>query len=68
MAARSRSTERSKDLRLACSSVDGVHGTKLELENFVNQHGVDVCLLSKTFLNTGQVFRLPIMSATVQTD
>jgi hypothetical protein len=31
---------------------------KLELEHFLNQHGVDNCLLSETFLNHGQAFRL----------
>jgi len=28
------------------------------LENFLYQHGVDICLLSETFLNPGQAFRL----------
>ena len=59
MAARPRRTNRGKALRLACSNVDGVRGRKLELEHFLNQHGVDICLLSETFLNPGQVFRLP---------
>jgi hypothetical protein len=31
---------------------------KLELEHFLSQHGVDICLLSETFLNPGQDFRL----------
>jgi hypothetical protein len=35
-----------------------VRGRKLELEHFLNQHGVDICLLSETFLNPGQAFRL----------
>ena len=30
---------------------------KLELEHFLSQHGVDICLLSETFLNPGQAFR-----------
>jgi hypothetical protein len=34
-----------------------VHGRKLEVEYFLNQHGVDICLLSETFLNHGQAFR-----------
>jgi hypothetical protein len=28
------------------------------LEHFLYQHGVDICLLSETFLNLGQAFRL----------
>jgi hypothetical protein len=35
-----------------------VRGRKLELEHFLSQHGVDICLLSKTFFNAGQAFRL----------
>ena len=57
MAARPR-TERCKTLRLACWNADGVRGKKLQLEHFLGQHGVDICLLSETFLNPGQAFRL----------
>jgi hypothetical protein len=35
-----------------------LRGRKLELEHFLGQHGVDICLLSETLLNPGQVFRL----------
>jgi hypothetical protein len=31
-----------------------VHGRKLELEHFLSQHCVDICLLSETFLKPGQ--------------
>jgi len=31
---------------------------KLELEHFLNQRGADICLLSETFLNPAQAFRL----------
>jgi hypothetical protein len=31
-----------------------VRSRKLELEHFLNQHGVDICLLSETILNHGQ--------------
>jgi len=58
MAARPRRTERAKPLRLACWNAHGVRGRKLELEHFVNQHGVDICLLSETFLNHGQALWL----------
>ena len=58
MAARPRRTVRGKALRLACLNADGVRGRMLELEHFLSQHGVDICLLSETFLNSGQAFRL----------
>jgi exonuclease III len=47
-----------KALCLACWNADGVRGRKLELEHFHNQHDVDICPLSETFLNPGQAFRL----------
>jgi exonuclease III len=58
MSARPRKTVRCKALRLACWNADGVRGRKLELEYFLSQHGVDICLLSETFLNAGEPFRL----------
>jgi hypothetical protein len=58
MAARPRRTERGKPLRLACWNADGIRSRKLELEHFLGQDDVDICLLSKTFLNPGQAFRL----------
>ena len=54
MAARPRRTVRGKALRLACWNADGVRGRKLELEHFLSHHFVDICLLSVTFLNSGQ--------------
>jgi len=68
MAARPRRTVRSKALRLVCWNADGVRGRKLELEHFLSQHVVDICLLSEAFLNPGQAFRLPIISSTANTD
>ena len=35
-----------------------MRGRKLELEHFLSQRGVDICLLSETFLNSGQAFGL----------
>ena len=58
MAARPRRTVRGKALRLACWNADGVRGRKLDLEHFLSQHSVDICLLSVTFLNSAQTFRL----------
>jgi len=58
MAACPSRTERCKALRLTCWNVDGVRGRKLELEHFLSQHGVDICLLSETFLKRGQAFWL----------
>ena len=58
MAARPRKTVPCKALRLACWNADGVRGRKLELEHFLSQHGVDICLLSETFLKPDQAFQL----------
>jgi len=58
MAARPRRTVRGKALRLVCWNADGVRGRKLEMEHFLSQHGVEIYLLSETFLNSGQAFRL----------
>jgi len=58
MTAHPRRTERGKALCLACCNVDGVHGRKLELDHFLNRHGVNICLLSETFLNLGETFQL----------
>jgi hypothetical protein len=46
-----------KALRLAFWNANGVRGTKIELDNFLAQHGVDVCLLNETHLDPGQAFR-----------
>jgi len=58
MVARPRRTVRGKALRLACWNADGVRDRKLVLEHFLSQHGVDICPLNETFLNSGQAFRL----------
>jgi hypothetical protein len=58
MAARPRRTERIEALRLACWNAEGVRSRKLELENSLSQHGVDICLISETFLKPVQAFRL----------
>ena len=57
MVARPRRTNRSKTLCLVCWNADGVRGRKLELEHFLGQRRVDICLLSETFLNPGEGFR-----------
>ena len=58
MTARPRRKERCKVLRLACRNADRLSSRKLELEHFLSQHGVDICLLSDKILNCGQAFRL----------
>ena len=58
IAARHRMMEQGKAPRLACWNEDGVRHRKLELEHFLNQGGVDICILIETFLNPGQAFRL----------
>ena len=44
MAARPRRTVGGKALRLTCWNADGVLGRKIQLEYFLSQHGVDICL------------------------
>ena len=56
MAARPRRTN-GGPLRLACWNADGVRGRRLELEQFLGQHGVDICLLIETHLSLEQAFR-----------
>jgi len=51
-------TERCKSLRLACWKEGGVGGRKLQLENFLNQQCLEICLLSETFLKPDQAFRV----------
>ena len=43
---------------LACCIADGICGRKLELEHFLSQHGVIICLLSELLLRPGQVLHL----------
>jgi hypothetical protein len=56
MAAHPRRTDHGKSLCLAYWNADGVCGRKLELDHLLNQRGVDICLLSETFLNPSQAF------------
>jgi len=58
MAARPKRTTRTKALRLACWNADGIRGKKQELDHFLGQHGIDICLLAETHLRSGDVFRL----------
>jgi hypothetical protein len=46
-----------KVLRLACWNADGVLGMKLELEQFLSEHGVDICLLNETHLVAKRALR-----------
>jgi exonuclease III len=46
-----------KALLLAFWNADGVRGRMIELDHFLAQHGVDVCLLNETHLDPGQAFR-----------
>ena len=67
MAARPRTTNRGKILRLAYWNAADMRGRMLQLEHFLGQHAVDICLLSETFLTPAKPSGLPIMSATAQT-
>jgi hypothetical protein len=44
-------------LRLACWNADGVRGRKLELEQFLSEKCVDICLLNGTHLEPGRALR-----------
>jgi exonuclease III len=56
MAVRPR-TNGGKALRLAYWNADGVRGRMLELEQFLREHGVDMCLLNETHLESGRALR-----------
>jgi exonuclease III len=56
MAARPRRTQ-GKALRLTCWNADGVRGRKLELEQLLSEHGVDICLLNETHLDSVRALR-----------
>jgi exonuclease III len=58
MAARPTRTKWTKALRLACWNADSVRGRKQELDHFLGQHGIDICLLAETHLRSREVFRL----------
>jgi hypothetical protein len=58
MAARPRRASGIKALRLACWNANGVRGRKQELDHYLGQHGIDICLLTETHLRSGEVFRL----------
>jgi hypothetical protein len=56
MAVRPR-TNGGKALRLAYWNADGVRSRKLELEQFLSEHGVDICLLNEMHLESGGALR-----------
>jgi hypothetical protein len=45
-------------LRLAYWNADGIQGKKQELEHFLGQHGIDICMLTATHLRSGLVLRM----------
>jgi hypothetical protein len=47
-----------KALLLACCNAHGVGGRKLELEQFISEHDVDICLLNETHLESGRALRV----------
>jgi hypothetical protein len=58
MTARPRRANEGKALRLAYWNEDGVRGRKLELDQFISEHGVDICLLNETHSEYDQTFQL----------
>jgi len=57
LVAQPRRTSGEKALRLVCWKADGVCGRSSELDHFLGQHGVDICLLDETPLRLGKFFR-----------
>jgi hypothetical protein len=45
-------------LAASCWNADGVRGREQELDHFLGQHGIDTCLLTETYLRSGEVFRM----------
>jgi endonuclease/exonuclease/phosphatase family metal-dependent hydrolase len=43
---------------LARWNADGIRGRKQELDHFLGQHGIDICLLNETHLRSHDVFRM----------
>jgi hypothetical protein len=58
MTARPRRANGEKALVLAYWNFDDVRGRKLERDQFLNEHGVDICLLNETHLEYDRPFRL----------
>jgi hypothetical protein len=56
MAMRPRKSERNA-FRLAYWNVDCVRSRKLQLEQFLSEHGVDICLLNETHLELVRALR-----------
>jgi exonuclease III len=49
-----------KTVRLAHWNADGVRDREPELENFVSEHDIDICLLSETHLVPGRALSFSI--------
>ena len=47
-----------KTLLLSCWNAEGVCGRNLELDHFLGQHVVDLCLLTETHLRSDEAFRM----------
>ena len=57
MAAGPKKTNVGKTFRPTFWYANGVRGRRIELDNFLGQQGVDVCLFSETYFGPGQDFR-----------
>jgi hypothetical protein len=57
MTARPKRANGRKALRLAYWNADGICGKKMELDQFLSEHGVDNCLLNETHLESGRALR-----------
>jgi hypothetical protein len=50
---------RGKDLRLSCWNAEGFLERKLQLEQSLSEHGLDICLLNETDLGGGGSPKFP---------
>ena len=46
-------------MRLANWNANSIRNKKLELVQFLSDHGIDICLINETYLVPGQYFRMP---------
>lgn len=51
-------TNRGESKQLDCWNTDGVHSNKLKLDQFLSEHGIDICLVNEMHLKCGEALSL----------
>ena len=59
MAVRPTGRDRGRILWLAYWNANSIHNKKLELVQFLSNHGINICLINETNLVPGQDFQMP---------